>query len=163
PDEFWKFYQENRTTLRVEMMPIKVDAFLKDVPTPPADADKDLKDLYNSYKDFEYNPDRDQPAFKEPRRVAIEWISGKADSPRNQKLAQEQILSLIAATPGSNLPILALTTQTMEEYERLHFRGQFSMPRLTEPSFALSFYRGDAKAADVATALGQATGATITD
>jgi hypothetical protein len=162
PDEFWKFYQDNRTTLRVEMMPIKVDAFLKSVPNPPSDAEKDLKDLFDSYKDHEYNPDRDLPAFKEPRRVAIEWVSGKADSPRNQKLAQEQILSMIAATPGSYLPILALTTHTMEEYERLHFRGKFSMPRLTEPSFTLSFYRGDDKPADLATALGQATGATVT-
>lgn len=162
PDEFWKFYQDNRTTLRVEMMPIKVDAFLKDVPNPPADAEKDLKDLYSSYKDFEYDPDRDLPAFKEPRRVAIEWVSGKADSPRNQKLAQEQILSMIAATPGDNLPILALATEIMEEYERLYLRGQFRMPRLTEPSFALSFYRGDAKPADVATAVGQASGAAVT-
>jgi hypothetical protein len=162
PDEFWNFYQENRTTLRVEMMPIKVDAFLKDVPNPPATAESDLKDLYNTYKDYEYNPDRDQSAFKEPRRVAIEWVSSKPDSPRNQKLAQEQILSMIAATPGSYYPILALTTQAMEEYQRLQIRGQFSMPRLTEPSFALSFYRGDAKAPDIATAAGQAAGASIT-
>jgi hypothetical protein len=162
PDEFWKYYQDNRTTLRVEMMPIKVDAFLKDVPNPPADAEKDLKDLYNSYKNYEYNPDRDEPAFKEPRRVAIEWVSGKADSPRNQKLAQEQILSMIAATPGDFLPVLALTTNAMEEYERLHFRGQFSMPRMTEPSFALSFYRGEPKPLDVATAWGKAAGAAVT-
>ena len=71
PDEFWKYYRDNRTTVRVEMLPIKVSDFLDQVGQPPNDeaTEQSLKDLFERYKDIEPNPDRDEPAFHEPRRV----------------------------------------------------------------------------------------------
>ena len=89
PDEFWAFYQDNRTTLRVEMLPIKVSDFLSKVNQPPASAEQELHDLYERYKDAEYNPERDEPAFREPRRVAVEWIGARADSPSARKQADQ--------------------------------------------------------------------------
>ena len=38
-EQFWEYYQDHRTTLRVEMLPIKVEDFLAKVGKPPADAE----------------------------------------------------------------------------------------------------------------------------
>jgi hypothetical protein len=160
PDEFWKYYQDNRTTLRVEMLPIKVDDFLAEAKKLPEPSKQELEDLFNRHKDQEYNPDLDQPAFREPRRVAIEWVSARQDSPHQRKQADQFITSLVAAGPTNPLPVAALTTQVLEEWERRTF--SYRMPGLLESSFALSFYRDATKPIDAAAVLGQAMGAIAT-
>src|SRR5262249_52143188 len=121
PNDFWKFYQENRTTLRVEMLPIKVSDFLSKVGQPPQDAatKQELRDLFERHKDDEFNPERDQPAFREPRRVSVEWVSARQDSPHQRKQADNFMLSSIAAgAAGNPLPALALSTKIIENYDQ---------------------------------------------
>jgi hypothetical protein len=157
PYEFWKYYQDNRTTLRVEMLPIKVDDFLAEARKLPEPSPQELEDLFNRHKDQEYNPDLDQPAFREPRRVAIEWVSARQDAPHQRKQADQFILSLVAAGPANPLPATALTTLVLDEYQRRTYT--FRMPGLLEDSFALAFYRDATKPVDAGAVLAQAMGA----
>lgn len=157
PNEFWTYYQDNRTTLRVEMMPIKVADFLAKVGAPPSDADQALQDLFNRYKENEYRPQRDEPAFHEPQRVAIEWVGARPDSPHLRKQADQFILSMLALTPANPFLALDLTTRILETYESSK-AVNYAMPDLLEGSFELSFFRDVTKPADVAGVLGQAMG-----
>jgi hypothetical protein len=160
PEEFWKFYQDNRTTLRVEMLPIKVSDFLSKVGQPPQDeaTKEELRNLYERHKDDEFHPDLDQPAFKEPRRLSVEWVSLRQDSPQQRKEAENFMLSAIASgAAGNPLPAWALSTQIIEKYDR----GKtftYPMPGLLERNFELAFLREPPKAEDVASALGLAMG-----
>ena len=160
PNDFWKFFQDNRTTLRVEMLPIKVSDFLGKVGQPPKDdaTKQELRDLFERHKDDEYNPDRDQPAFREPRRVSVEWVSARQDSPHQRKQAENFMLSTIATgAAGNPIPAWALSTQIIEKYDQ----GKsftYPMPGLLDASYELAFYRNPPKPADVASALGLAMG-----
>jgi hypothetical protein len=161
PDEFFKFYEDNRTTLRVEMLPIKVSAFLDKVGKPPQDdaTKQELRDLFERYKDDEYTPDRDQPAFREPRRLSIEWIGGRGDSKHRRDLADKFMLSaFVAGAGGSPIPAWAIASQIAEEYDR-RSRFTYRMPRLLEGEFESAFYREPLKGEDVASAIGLGMGA----
>jgi hypothetical protein len=78
PDEFLKFYRDQRTSLNVALLPVPVSHFLDQVKDEPTE--QDLKDLFERYKSQEPAPDRDRPGFKEPRRVRVAYVLAKADS-----------------------------------------------------------------------------------
>jgi hypothetical protein len=78
PEEFWVFFKDNQTKIDVRLLPIKVEEFLDKVTEKPTE--KELKDLYEKYKNEEYRPEAKEPGFKQPRRVQIEWISGRSDT-----------------------------------------------------------------------------------
>jgi hypothetical protein len=159
PDEFWRFYQDNRTTLRVEMLPIKVEDFLSKVGQPPPEAKDELKTLFQRHENDDYDPNSDMPAFRVPRRVSTEWVSGRADSPHQRRQADNFILAALASgAAGNPLPAVALSTQIIEEYDR--FKNiSYSLPGLMERGFEWAYYRNATKPVDVAAALGQAMGA----
>src|SRR5262249_27020906 len=50
--------------------------------------DATLRDLFEKYKDQEPSPERDRPGFKEPRRIALEYVSAKIDLPLVRKRAE---------------------------------------------------------------------------
>jgi len=78
PFEFWNFYKDQRTTVEVKLLPIKVEDFLAKVTEKPTD--EELRALFTRFQDQELSPESRDPGFKRPRRVQIEWLSGKADS-----------------------------------------------------------------------------------
>ncbi|MGL4554422.1 MAG: hypothetical protein ACRC33_24940, partial [Gemmataceae bacterium] len=79
PDEFLKFYRDFRTTLRVKLMPVKVEAFLGQVTAEPKE--DELRKLFDRHKDQEPGPASRTPGFKEPRRVRAEYVIGSVESP----------------------------------------------------------------------------------
>lgn len=96
PDEFLKYYRDQRTTLNVGLLPVAVKDFVSRVEAQPTE--QDLLRLYERYKSQEPVPDRREPGFKEPRRIKVEYVTTKASSPLYKKLAdrcltiQEQFL-----------------------------------------------------------------------
>src|SRR5437868_2577788 len=56
-----------------------VEAYLDRVTEKPSD--KRLEGLFNAYKDVLPAPDREEPAFKEPHRVELEWITANPNVP----------------------------------------------------------------------------------
>ncbi|HMF14386.1 MAG TPA: hypothetical protein VKE94_18845, partial [Gemmataceae bacterium] len=163
PDEFWKFYQDNRTVMRVEMLPIKVSDFLDKVGTPPNDeaTEQALEEMFENFKENDPNPLRDEPAFHEPRRVSIEWVAARPDSPHARQQAERFVLGILSGSPGNPFPALSLMANVVETYDRAK-TYKYAMPGLLEGSFDLSYLRDPSKPADVAAMLGQTLGCLTT-
>jgi hypothetical protein len=96
PDEFLRYYREQRTTLQLALLDLAVDKFLPEVKEAPSL--EVLEKLFNKYKDVEPSPDRDRPAFKEPRRMRLMYVLGKPDSPTFLKRAQAAYDNVLAAS-----------------------------------------------------------------
>jgi hypothetical protein len=133
--EFLKYYREQRTTLNVWMLPLKVDDFLAEAKKKPLPSDKELEKLFERYKGDVPTPTRARPAFKEPERVKVEWVSADAELPYfkeqarlrvelpadftklgprgavNASIAAEAgLLANACAAPGASAPWAALAT-----------------------------------------------------
>lgn len=79
PDEAWDQYRDLRTAVKVSVLELPVKSELSQVTTPPTDAE--LRKLYDQYKNDEPAPERDQPGFKEPRYLKVEWVAAQPDLP----------------------------------------------------------------------------------
>src|SRR5579864_6904125 len=88
PYEFWTYFDDVRTAIRVGMLPVKVEDYEKKVTAQPSEGE--LKDLFDKYKKDEPAPMKETPGFKEPKRVKLEWVSGKADTPYFRKAGIEE-------------------------------------------------------------------------
>src|SRR5262249_2819824 len=89
PRALWNPDLEQRTTEDVALLKIPVPT-----PTSAEPSEKDLKEmkaLYELYKNNEPNPNRPEPGFKIPRRVKGEWVSGRADTPFFRKQAEQAL------------------------------------------------------------------------
>jgi hypothetical protein len=96
PDEFLRYYRDQRTTLTVDVLGLPMREYLAQVKETPSE--KALRELHDRYWDQEPGPDRDRPGFKEPRRVRVEYVSARADSPFYKKAARA-----IAQNPHTQL------------------------------------------------------------
>ena len=147
PREFWDFYRNNLTTIQVALLPVKVEEFTSKIQAKATEAE--LQELFKQYKNQEYRPESDTPGFKQPRRVQIEWVAGRAESVVYQRKAQELLTSLVATTPSVPLPgfgpILALTHRLQSAYEfltreTLFEKSPYRLPPLTDQNFVLPMY-----------------------
>jgi hypothetical protein len=89
PDEFLKYYRDQRTTLRVKMLDVPVSAFLDKVKDSPTE--KELRSRYERFKEKEPDPTSRDPGFKEPRRVAVEYVSAASTDPHFREIARKQV------------------------------------------------------------------------
>ncbi len=87
PDEFFRYFQEQRTTLAVNLLPIAVENFVSKVERKPNA--EDLRNLYARYQNDEPSPTRRQPGFKEPRRIKVQYFSYRPDGPFARELAKK--------------------------------------------------------------------------
>jgi hypothetical protein len=94
PQESWDLFKDARTTVRVGMIDLPVKDFIAQVKDTPGE--DDLKKLFEKYKNDEPSPDRDLPAFKEPRRIGVEWVGANADSPY-YRTAADTVLAVLPA------------------------------------------------------------------
>jgi hypothetical protein len=148
PYDFWKFYRDNRTTIKVALLPVPVDKFVGQVAEKPTEVE--LKRLFNQYKEQEPSPEREKPGFKEPRRVKIEWLSGSADSLYYQKVATLDLDLTRALLPGY------LELALLQEYD--FAKSDYRLPPLGDPNFALAIYTMKPRATNVAAAVGEFLG-----
>src|SRR5204863_948712 len=130
PYEFWSFYKDNVTPNKLALLRLPVKEFVSKDDQP---SEKDLKTLFNQYKEKEPSPERDKPGFKQPRRVAVEWVSARADSEFYQRSSK-----IVADLTQVTLPV-AYGAALLENYGYEKTRD-FQLPPLTEASFALPFY-----------------------
>ena len=77
-------------------------------------AENDLLRLFNDRKDYEPDPSKEEPGFREPRKVKVEWISAMGDEPyykkaaadwmaRTELLAKSEVRALIVPFPGTGM------------------------------------------------------------
>jgi hypothetical protein len=88
PYEFYKFFRDNRTTVRVNMLPQEAESFVSKVTEQPSESE--LRDLFTKYARDEADPSLERPGFKEGKKVKIDWLGTKADNPVLKKAALDQ-------------------------------------------------------------------------
>jgi hypothetical protein len=173
PDEFFRYFQKQRRTLAVKILPLAVEDFVKDVKVEPTEAD--LHNLYETYKNREPAPFNREPGFKEPRRIKVQYFSYSPDSPAYKKLAAKatELLPLFRlGIPANNYAAggglawalrLATTPMGMDvaiQDQYLKYREEESN-RIGTDHFGVGFNLDDRKAAQVqapAATLGQLVG-----
>ena len=79
PFEFYEFYKDRIRELSFDIVDVPTEPFLSQVTQAPTD--KELKDYYDKYKALEFEPSRETPGFKEPRKVKIEYVEVDATKP----------------------------------------------------------------------------------
>jgi hypothetical protein len=91
PQESWDLFKDARTTVKVGMIDVPVNAFVAQVTATPGE--DELKKLFEKYKGDEAAPDRAEPGFKEPRKVQVAWVAASPDLPFYQTAA-DRVLDL---------------------------------------------------------------------
>jgi hypothetical protein len=119
PQESWTLYKDARTTVRVGLIDVPVKDFVAKVTAKPSD--EDLKKLFEKHKAEEPAPDRDQPGFKEPRKILVEWVGAPPDLPFYQKAA-DQVLAIAPALRllGNTIPAAQLLAPVQLDAELLY-------------------------------------------
>jgi hypothetical protein len=92
PDEFLRYYRDQRTTLKVAMLRLPVDKYVAEVKGSPTE--QELRNRYEAYKEQEFNPRQRDPGFREPHRIAIEYVSASPQSDYYKQEAQKQAQAL---------------------------------------------------------------------
>ncbi len=90
PDEFFRYYREQRTTLRVKMLSLSVADFVSKVKSTPSE--EELRNRYERYKEQEPSSTSREPGFKEPRRITVEYVSASPDDAFYRDAARSQAL-----------------------------------------------------------------------
>jgi hypothetical protein len=91
PPEFLTYIREQRTGVKVALLPVSVDSFEAKVKDAPQPSEAELKSLFDKYKSEEPKPDRALPAFKQPRRVRVEYVAANAESEFYKAEAKRQL------------------------------------------------------------------------
>lgn len=123
PYEFWEYFRRNRTEVSVTVLPLRVEDFVAEVKDEPTAGE--LDELFKKHKDQEYTPESPTPGFRQPRRMGVEWVAARADSPHYQRAADVAMAALEATMP------LALQGKVLDEYDFMK-RTHFKEPAWTE-------------------------------
>jgi hypothetical protein len=151
PEQIWKDYEKNRAEFNVALVPLPVDDFLKEIPAPTEDQ---LKDFYLKYRDADFNPTTEEPSFKFPPRMKVQWVSADPEAPFYHRLSHAvttlERTPAVAWTPLLPAPLAALRYAAQSaawdaslqvNYNHLKMQyanfGRYRGPSLTDPNFAL--------------------------
>jgi hypothetical protein len=106
PGQLWDFYQENRKEFDVALLPIPVNAFANDIPDPDP---KKLDELFEKFKKASFDPSSDQPGFRKPQQVRVQYVSADLNSPFFKRIAR--VSDYLTSYPlGSFVPQMPLAT-----------------------------------------------------
>jgi hypothetical protein len=108
--DFWKYYRDNRTTIKVAFLTIPVQAFLgevqKDIDAGKGPSEQELQELFDQYRSKDPNPNLPTPGFKEPHRMKLEYVVATGDTPYYKAYAdaaQYNLVRLYVSAPvGGN-------------------------------------------------------------
>jgi hypothetical protein len=129
PDGSWNLFQDARTTVQAGLIAVPVKDFISQVTATPSE--EELRRLFEKYKMDEPAPDRDQPGFREPRRIQVAWVGGSAEQPYYQKVA-DLVLNVGPALRllGNTSPIMTVLAPVQLDAELL---VQYEAFRRQEP------------------------------
>lgn len=112
PFEVFEFYREQCSPSTYQVLAVPAANFTGLITETPSE--DDLKRLFNQYKDQEPNPANEQPGFREPRKIKVEWLSAKGDEPFYKSAAKEWLdKSQLAAYLGAGLTTSPLDAVAM--------------------------------------------------
>lgn len=112
PGEAFAYFERLNRQAQIESLPVKVEDYVAKVTDKPSE--KELRALYEEYKDQIDLPDDPQPGFRVPPRIAIQFV--KADF---NKFLEEEKAKIT-------------DEQVQAEYDRRVAQGDFKVPELPE-------------------------------
>jgi hypothetical protein len=89
PYQLYGFFRDKSSTTNYEVLAVPGAAFASLVTATPSD--DELRRLYEQYKNVEPNPTKEDPGFKDPRKVKVEWVEVTGKEPYYQKAAVDAI------------------------------------------------------------------------
>lgn len=115
PAEFFDFYKEFCSEHSFSIIEIPAESFMSQVTAEPTP--KERNDLFNKNRGELFDPSKERPGFKEPRKLKVEYVTLDATAPRVaaaiQKVqAAKAFLGASTAAIGGN-PMAALTTASL--------------------------------------------------
>jgi len=106
PNQLWDFYLENRKEFDVALLPIPIVEFANEIPDPEQ---RKLEDLFEKFKKTNYDPASDQPGFKKPHQIRVQYVSADANAPFFKRITRAS--EFFAEYPiGSFAPQFPLAT-----------------------------------------------------
>ena len=102
PFDMFSFYQDKASPAAFQVLAVPAASFADKMTAAPDEPE--LLRLFNERKDYEPDPSKAEPGFKEPRRVKVEWVGASGAEPYYQKAAAdwvaraEQLLGLMDDT-----------------------------------------------------------------
>jgi hypothetical protein len=125
PFEVFEFYRDKTSPTQYEVLAVPAAAFTAAVPGQPTE--DELRRLYDDRKDAEPDPSREEPGFREPRKVKVEWVSATGEEPYYRAKARAaleaaekygtspQVWGLTVPVPGSAWPLTAAAPAALTE------------------------------------------------
>ncbi len=90
PFDLYTFYKDKASPTSYQVLAVPVASFAAQVAAePPAD---EFERLFRDRKDYEPDPSKEEPGFKEPRKVKVEWVAAAGDEPYYKKAAADWIV-----------------------------------------------------------------------
>jgi hypothetical protein len=109
PLDYVDYFREQQQTAKVVLLPVPVRSFLtKDLPVP---SERQLEEFFDTYKSEEPRPTSSSPAFKEPQRVRLQWVS-------TRKLTSEA-----ARKAATGVPLAGFAT-SLEDARREYYEDR---------------------------------------
>ncbi len=89
PYEAFTFYREECSPAIYQVIPVPAVGFLSKVQGQPTESE--IRDLFDKYQNEEPNPRSETPGFKEPRKIAVQWIGVTGEEPYYKRIAEQQV------------------------------------------------------------------------
>ncbi|MBX9578963.1 MAG: hypothetical protein K2X87_01530 [Gemmataceae bacterium] len=108
PFEVFEFYRDKTSPTLYEVLAVPAAALAGAVPGQPTE--DELRRLFDDRKDAEPDPAKEEPGFREPRKVKVEWVSATGEEPYYQAKARAAVEA--AEKYGTSPVIWGLTVPT---------------------------------------------------
>ncbi|MBX9624498.1 MAG: hypothetical protein K2X82_11875 [Gemmataceae bacterium] len=89
PYEVFEFYRDKTSPTTYDVLAVPAANFAAAVPGTPSE--DELRRLFEDRKDAEPDPAKEEPGFREPRKVKVEWVSAAGDEPYYRNLAKAAV------------------------------------------------------------------------
>ncbi len=87
PMQRWNYYQRLNRRATIELAPVAVVDFMDQVEDPGEDT---LRAFFDEHKDRLWRPDSPEPAFREPKRIALQYFKAELDEFVDPKSVTEE-------------------------------------------------------------------------
>jgi hypothetical protein len=152
PQEVYEYYRKERAPAEIALIPVHVERFFGEVPTPTQD---DLERLFKEGRVRRYDPASLEPGFQLPSRAQISWLTVDPKSRFYTHAAQAattlqavppvlydpaQPLALTAAAYAARSAAWEASLQLNYEFRRKRQPEAFEVAGLATPYFALALF-----------------------
>ena len=77
PAERWDYFRRLNRRAKIELLPIDAQKIVARVPDPTEEEEKDVKALFEDFKDKRPDPNSPDPGFREPHRIALQYFKAE--------------------------------------------------------------------------------------